>query len=396
MQKHAIIFLLASVLLAGPGFAQTGGATPEDELRAATAAKGAERRGALRAFIAKHKSGQLVSTAHLLLVRSLVEAKAPADETLAAARAAIDAMPIADANVLPYRVEVAVLTASAHPERKEGADLVRTVLDALPPGRRTREARGKLQVFLAELQTKQGDRDGAIATLEKAVAAEPDDQAALRALAAELEAAGRADEAVDAYVRAETVFGGEKVDGAPLRALYAKRHGSLDGLEARLAEARAASTRRVALEARSATGAAPEWELTDLSGTPVKLSSLRGHVVVLDFWATWCPPCREELPILEEIHRGYAGKLVKILAVNAEGIEDRKAWDAAVRGFVQTTKVSLPVVFDYEGSVSDAYNVTSLPTIVVVDKEGAIRYRNVGFNSKIRGILEAQVESLLN
>jgi thiol-disulfide isomerase/thioredoxin len=397
MHRRILCLFFAVTLLGGAVVAQTQKPSPEEELKAAVAGQdGAERRGALRAFIAKHPEGYLESTAHLLLVRSLVKAKTPADEILAAARAALDAIPANNSDMLEYRVEVAVSAASALGDRKEAVGLVRTVIDALPSGKRAREARGALEVILAGIQSKQGDRDAAVATLEAAVAADPDNQAALGALAIELQAAGRVDEAIDAYARAETVFGGRQVDGKPLRELYAQRYKSLAGLDDRLKRAARESTRRVALEARRADGPAPEWELADLAGAKVKLTALRGQVVVLDFWATWCPPCRDEMPILEEMHRQFATSPVKILALNCEGIEDRKAWDAAVRNFVREIKATLPVLSDYDGTVQDAYNVTALPTIVVIDREGAVRYRNVGFDPRIKKVLRAQIESLLD
>lgn len=99
---------------------------------------------------------------------------------------------------------------------------------------------------------------------------------------------------------------------------------------------------------------------------------------------------------MDRLHRQFAAGPVKILAVNCEGIDDRKAWDRAVRGFVLETKATLPVLSDYDGAVQDAYRVSALPTIVVIDKTGSVRYRNVGFDPRIDQILEAQIDSLLD
>jgi peroxiredoxin len=111
---------------------------------------------------------------------------------------------------------------------------------------------------------------------------------------------------------------------------------------------------------------APEFELTTLSGDDFKLSSLRGTPVVLNFWATWCPPCRAELPELKAASERYAGQVV-IIGVNQAEMAATVAKSAAERG------LKFPIPLDLSGAVSRLYGVRSLPTTFFIDRDGVIR-----------------------
>jgi peroxiredoxin len=119
---------------------------------------------------------------------------------------------------------------------------------------------------------------------------------------------------------------------------------------------------------------APEFSLPSLKGDTVALSSLRGKVVLIDFWAQWCEPCKKELPQLDQLAKQYAAKGVVIVAVNID-----KQRDNAER-MVKQLGVSLPVLLDPAGSVAGSYDLPKMPTSFVVDKKGIVRYVNEGFD----------------
>jgi thiol-disulfide isomerase/thioredoxin len=135
----------------------------------------------------------------------------------------------------------------------------------------------------------------------------------------------------------------------------------------------------VAAEAKAANvldkGPAPAFALKDLEGKEVKLESERGHVLILDFWATWCGPCRESLPHLAKVAREFAGQGVRAYAINAEEQPDvvREYWSQAKLDGVRP-------LLDLDGSVGGAYGVSGIPHTVVVDAKGQIRSVIVGFN----------------
>jgi thiol-disulfide isomerase/thioredoxin len=401
--KRLFATALVAVALAASLPAPAPAQTPDEDadLRAAARVESpAERVKALRLFNAKHPVNKFTAAAHYLLTKALVEAKAPAKEIVEEAKLTLALLPSTDPDIVRFRIETVFDVTAELVRRKEMLDAAREVVkiaaDALPADPEADGLRHALSLMDATILSAAGKRDEAVATIRKVVAADPDNQPALVALAEELKRAGRADEAIDAYVGAEAAFDGEPVDGAALRELYRAKHGSLDGLDAKLAAARAASLKRLALDARRVDTPAPDWELAALDGTKVKLSDLKGKVVVIDFWATWCPPCREELPHIQALDGEYAGKSVRVVAVNNEGAADAATWDKIVRSFVATNKYTFTVVNDLDAKVNEAYGVDALPSVFVIDKTGRIRYYNRGFNPSIREVLRAQIDSLSN
>ncbi len=120
---------------------------------------------------------------------------------------------------------------------------------------------------------------------------------------------------------------------------------------------------------------APDFRLADLDGKPHRLENYRGKVVLLDFWASWCAPCRKELPSIEKFHREYRDKGLVILAINTE------THDVA-RAFVKKYGYTFPVVRDAEGTVLDDYAVSSIPVTIVIDRTGRIVAHFVGFGGE--------------
>lgn len=136
---------------------------------------------------------------------------------------------------------------------------------------------------------------------------------------------------------------------------------------------------------------APNFTLTDMEGNEVSLSALRGKVVFLDFWATWCPPCRNSLPhtqALSQHEKTKSGDLV-VLAVNA-----REQLDT-VKKFMEDNKYSFRVLMDKEGAVLNAYKVQGIPTFVLIDREGKVAWVQVGFGPGTEKQMQEAVQQAL-
>ncbi len=118
---------------------------------------------------------------------------------------------------------------------------------------------------------------------------------------------------------------------------------------------------------------APDFRLTSLDGRQVNLFDYRGKVVMLHFWATWCPPCVEEIPTIDRLFRGSSGKDFEILAVSVdEGGAD------AVGAFLSRTRLTLPVLLDPRHDVSSLYGTFKFPETYLIDRQGVVRYKVIG------------------
>jgi len=136
---------------------------------------------------------------------------------------------------------------------------------------------------------------------------------------------------------------------------------------------------------------APDFLLEDMGGKKRQLSALRGKVVLVNFWATWCPPCRREMPSLEGLNQALKGADFEILAVNVG--EDADTIDA----FTSTldTVPAFPIVFDRDSRVLKAWSVMGLPTTYILDKSGRIIYRAVGGREFDDPSILKQIRSLI-
>ena len=121
--------------------------------------------------------------------------------------------------------------------------------------------------------------------------------------------------------------------------------------------------------------AAQDFTLNTLDGAKIRLSDLRGKVVLLDFWATWCPPCRMELPSIEKLHEEYKDKGLVVLGINDED-------NGTVKGFLKSHKYTLPVLMDVKRAVHRMYGARAIPTVVVIDADGVIKGYYVGERSE--------------
>jgi thiol-disulfide isomerase/thioredoxin len=119
---------------------------------------------------------------------------------------------------------------------------------------------------------------------------------------------------------------------------------------------------------------APKFKLPDLSGQEVALDQYKGKIVMLDFWATWCGPCRMSMPILENLQKEYPNDMT-LLAVNLQEPRD------AVRDFVREQNIHSRVVLDESGTVGETYGAGAIPMQVLIDRQGIVRYVIVGVKS---------------
>ncbi len=117
---------------------------------------------------------------------------------------------------------------------------------------------------------------------------------------------------------------------------------------------------------------APDFQLRNLDGQAVSLSDFQGKPILINFWATWCPPCREEMPYLQQAYEEWTGKGLILLAI------DIAESPATVRDFLQANKLSLPVLLDTNKDVSQKYGIVAIPTTFFVDKDSIIREKVVG------------------
>ena len=142
----------------------------------------------------------------------------------------------------------------------------------------------------------------------------------------------------------------------------------------RRASAQANSASSLPAKLNTGMTQAIDFSLNTVDGKVVKLSDLRGKVVLLNFWATWCPPCKAELPDLDALYREY-GPEYDFVVVGVDVEEDQ----ATVRDFVQQNRLSYPLLLDGDGQVSnDTYSIRSLPTSMLIDRQGIIRDQWIG------------------
>ncbi|WP_078118812.1 TlpA family protein disulfide reductase [Thiosocius teredinicola] len=136
---------------------------------------------------------------------------------------------------------------------------------------------------------------------------------------------------------------------------------------------------------------APAFELPDMDGELHTLEAYRGKVVMLNFWATWCPPCRREMPSMQRLYDKYAERGLTVVAVNQ--------WEDPDLVFEFTGRLSVdptfPILFDRDSRVAEAYKVKGLPTTYLLDRDGRIRYQAIGGREFDHPEVERLIEGLL-
>ncbi len=136
-------------------------------------------------------------------------------------------------------------------------------------------------------------------------------------------------------------------------------------------------------------GSAPEFTLPDRDGSDLSLSDLRGQVVMINFWATWCGPCREEMPLLDALYQRYRDLGFELIGVNVD--ED----SSMAHGWLEERPVSFPIVYDPRSDVSRLYDVTAMPSTVLVDRSGQVRFRHYGYQPGYENDYQDQIRTLV-
>jgi thiol-disulfide isomerase/thioredoxin len=136
-------------------------------------------------------------------------------------------------------------------------------------------------------------------------------------------------------------------------------------------------------------GPAPKFQLTSMAGKPISLDQLKGQVVMINFWASWCGPCREEMPVLEKLYAKYKPMGFTMIGVNVE--PDSKL----AAEWLKATPVTFPILFDTKSEVSKLYQVSSMPSTVIVDRKGNQRWMHRGYKAGAENEYLDQIRALV-
>lgn len=134
---------------------------------------------------------------------------------------------------------------------------------------------------------------------------------------------------------------------------------------------------------------APDFTLPTRAGEAVSLAKLRGQVVMINFWASWCGPCRQEMPLLEQMYQKYNRLGFTLVGVNV----DEQPTDA--ERLLSKVPVSFPVALDSKSAVSKLYNVKAMPSSIFIDRKGTVRYLHPGYRPGDEGKYQEQIRALL-
>ena len=134
---------------------------------------------------------------------------------------------------------------------------------------------------------------------------------------------------------------------------------------------------------------APDFALKSLTGKNLRLSEFRGEVVMINFWATWCGPCRQEMPLLDELHRRYQKVGLRLIGVNID--DDQRS---AIK-MVRVLGISFPVLLDERKHVSRLYDVDAMPATLLIDRTGVVRYIHHGYRSGYEQSYVDEIRELL-
>jgi peroxiredoxin len=138
-----------------------------------------------------------------------------------------------------------------------------------------------------------------------------------------------------------------------------------------------------------AVEAAPDFTLKSTSGDNLRLSERRGEVVLLNFWASWCGPCRQEMPVLNSLYDRYKEMGFSVIGVNVD--KD----SALANKLLQDVPVTFPVLYDDRSTVSASYDINAMPTTVLIDRDGNMRFIHMGYKPGVEQSYEEQIKTLI-
>ena len=148
-------------------------------------------------------------------------------------------------------------------------------------------------------------------------------------------------------------------------------------------------TATVSTSTGASSSMAPSFTLPSRGGDTVSLASLKGKVVMLNFWASWCGPCRQEMPLVEQMHKRYSALGFTLVGVNVDAnSKDAEEW-------LTKTPVTFPVLFDRESKVSAMYDVKAMPSTVFIDRQGNVRALHRGYKAGDESEYLNQIRALL-
>lgn len=144
--------------------------------------------------------------------------------------------------------------------------------------------------------------------------------------------------------------------------------------------------------AQDVNSKAPDFSAKDMDGNTVRLSNLKGKVVLIDFWASWCVPCKKSMPHLIELYNAFKDTSFTVIGVNVDTQLDK------VKEFEEelNTDIPFPVIFDKDSKLPPLYKVEGMPTTVVVNKDGIIKYKEVGYTNALKEKLDKTIKDLIS
>lgn len=145
----------------------------------------------------------------------------------------------------------------------------------------------------------------------------------------------------------------------------------------------------LSVHASSISGKASDFTLKSRDGKNLRLSDFRGQVVLLNFWASWCGPCRQEMPLLEAMYNRYKKLGFTVLGVNVE--ED----SSKAKAYLSDISVSFPILYDNTNTASKLYKVSAMPTTVIIDRNDNMRYLHKGYKPGYEKDYKKQIKQLL-
>jgi peroxiredoxin len=143
------------------------------------------------------------------------------------------------------------------------------------------------------------------------------------------------------------------------------------------------------LQAVTLDKAAPDFTLKSLHNGNIKLSEQAGNVVLLNFWASWCAPCRKEMPLLNDLHNKYKALGFSVIGVNVEQESN------LAKTFISSYPVDFPILLDVSNKASKLYDVNAMPTTVIIDRNGVVRHLHKGYKSGDEKAYKKMVKKLL-